>query len=237
MKTTVLFLFILSLFVACSTNDVYNVEEVVREEHGKETNPNPNVLTFIYKGTKYSSSYILTEDSTKIFEDVAVSTLMDKFKQNSGLSILVIGEDSYIFDTENDKISFKDNNRQTKESMTYPAYANVLFQINKRHSGKGEAMHFLVQGGSSLTFPEMPSGWDEAISSCRMTGNIIFGTHFPTPTTAGMIFYEHSYYKGKSLEFSDLSSGVKDFSHRDYFSSFGFDRIASSMTLYAFRKI
>lgn len=243
----ILILFILLInFYSCSDNDLEESQykkNVENPQDYKQLDFESNNITFIYKDNLYSSSFKIINDSVKIFENKLVDSLINELKKNPLLSVLVQNQNIYIFDSETEKNLFKTNleNNKIKAYNYDPSYhiiVRVDYQVNKRNSGKGQRLIYSLNTSkeSIISFPTMPLGWDNAISSCRMQAYTVFGSRKSTPTYAGMIFYDNPNYKGRSLDFRDLYTGPdstgKFFSRRDYFSSFGFDRVTKSMKFY-----
>lgn len=217
-----------------------------------------NIIQFSYKGSTYISECMVTESSIQIEND-SVRNIFDKLRSKPNVAICVYSDSSIeFFDSIEEMYQsnlLKRNLTITRATtdLSKKYIRNFDMKLWKDAKGRSRGGDYLVIGSdktqgdrspSTLYFPERlltktinnrTIVMDNAISSVQMWGEIatntsiiLTGLSYGQYQHASVTFFDGGDFTGESLTFDDISV-TKDYSERDYFSSFSFNDLTSSI--------
>jgi hypothetical protein len=224
----------------------------------KDDENTPKILKFTYQGVAYESVYSFDSDRNMIVADEKVSKLVDLVKQIPTLSTIVYLDGSlHFFDTHAEQVSYlkKNSNKETAiaTKATGPLYIrNVTLRLWQRAKGRtkgGVFFDIFSYDNGAISPPAL--NWadlrglrhplDPAFTANDMTSSMemwaetdnsgwLLGLRPGQYTNAVVTFYENPNFGGRSLVFPEVTVNYT-YTRRDYFESFNFDNIASSLKI------
>lgn len=202
----------------------------------------------------------MDENDKMIFENKNIEDKINSLKKIETLAIFV-REDGVleIFDNESElNANAKKRSVSTKAPSGDRRYiSGIEFKIYEHTKEKGTCYVWkskpclltppslsvpnLANASNALSFYVTGNGisMDNMISSFRLTGTVDYSSAI-TPSIglesgayqkATVTFYDEALYKGKVLQFYDEINVGRTVSYRNYMSSFGFNDLASSLTV------
>lgn len=221
-------------------------EEKVQEIEVGDDNIN-DIIHFSYKGKKYSSKCSFGEE-LKI-EDENVKAIFNTLNNTPNIAIAINPNHSIEFyDSIEEVEKMNKNLAEARAATNIPYIQNFELRIWEHAKGRkkgGRFNHFYSNGlqGNQTPPPLNISQTDlnrlnfnNCISSIQMWGHLGYqlGTRLNSGQyqTASVTFYDGN-FTGKSLTFNDITVN-KTYSERDYFSSFDFNDLTSSITIMYF---
>lgn len=226
-------------------------EPYTRSGYEKSFKDSLGIICFSYKDFSFESQVLFGDEETTILNEFVAKTF-NELKDKEGIAIFVNQDASFEFyDSIEEMIcasKWKKKTRKITRSVDNLMYIQK-FELRAWKHAKGRkkggpCIGWVSNGLQGAKSPEplyVPQSFlaahqmDKEISSCQMWatlaeggGVLYMGLLNGQYPHAIVTFYENGDYTGRSLTFSEVSIN-KTYSERDYFSSFGFNDLTSSI--------
>lgn len=256
-KKVTIIVMLSSLLFSCSQNETqpdsssiksngyeFTIGEEQRNEVESENNSINDVLNFSYKGKIYSSKCSFGEELS--IENKDIEVIFNKLSKTPNIAIAINPDHSIEFYDSMEELynmnTAKDKPAATRASDYTPYIQNFEIRFYEHAKGRtkgGRYIHFYsngTQGNKSPATLRIPQedlqrrNFNDCISSIQMwghLGNQLGSLQSGQYQTASVTFYDGN-FTGRSLTFNDITIN-KTYSERDYFSSFDFNDLTSSI--------
>jgi hypothetical protein len=228
-------------------NYVITSGEEIRQSDISENDFTSDVIKFTYRGKSYLSK--CTFGKHLLIENKSIEAIFNKLNNTPNIAIAINPDHSIEFYDSIEELDITNKLKResitTRATLSIPYIQNFELRVWEDAKGRkkgGRFTHFYSNGTQGdrtpppLQIPESKLkslNLDNAISSIQMWGHL--GTQLGTSLyngqyqTASVTFYDGN-FTGKSLTFNDITIN-KTYSERDYFSSFDFNDLTSSIEI------
>lgn len=251
-----------SLLFSCSQNETqldnssiksngYEITIGKEQKHEMKSEKNPicDVINFSYKGKIYSSKCSFGEELS--IENKDIEAMFNKLNKMPNIAIAINPDHSIEFYDSIEELyninTTKNELIATRAAGYTPYIQNFELRLYEHAKGRtkgGRYIHFYsngTQGDKSPATLRIPQedlqrrSFNDCISSIQMWGHLgsqLGSLQSGQYQTASVTFYDGN-FTGRSLTFNDITIN-KTYSERDYFSSFDFNDLTSSIEVIYF---